>query len=45
MGLAGAGESALGFALVEKFTLRGVVAAEDELFVPAGEVADDFEII
>ena len=43
--LAGGGEGALGFAFVEELALRGVVAAEDEAVAPAGEVADNFEVI
>ena len=43
--LAGGGEGALGFAFVEELALGGVVAAEDDAVAPAGEVADDFEVI
>ena len=41
----GGGEVALGAALVEEFAFSGVVAAEDDLVAPAGEVADDLEVI
>ena len=42
--LAGAGERALGGTLIEELGLGGVVAAEDEAVLPAGEVADDLEV-
>lgn len=46
LGLAGGADVAFDAAVgVEEFAGGGVVAAEDDVFVPFGEVADDFEVV
>ena len=42
---AGADDFALGLAFVEELALRRVIAAEDELIIPAAEVADDLQVV